>query len=85
VNGPIPGIKDLAGKSVAITTDDSTERLFLSSIVAYIGVNPRDMRWITVASAADAVQAFVDGKADAFFAFAPQAEEFVHIKSPRAV
>src|SRR5262245_12727543 len=75
VNGPIAGIKDLAGKSVAITTDDSTERLFLSSIVAYIGVNPRDMRWITAASAADAVQTFVDGKADAFFAFAPQGEE----------
>jgi NitT/TauT family transport system substrate-binding protein len=75
VNGPIAGIKALAGKSVAITTDDSTERLFLSSIVAYIGVNPRDMRWITAASAADAVQTFVDGKADAFFAFAPQGEE----------
>ena len=60
---------------MAITTDDSTERLFLSSIVAYIGVNPRDMRWITAASAADAVQTFVDGKADAFFAFAPQGEE----------
>jgi NitT/TauT family transport system substrate-binding protein len=44
VNGPIAGIKALAGKSVAITTDDSTERLFLSSIVAHIGVNPRDMR-----------------------------------------
>jgi NitT/TauT family transport system substrate-binding protein len=75
VNGPIAGIKALAGKSVAITTDDSTERLFLSSIVAHIGVNPRDMRWITAASAADAVQTFVDGKADAFFAFAPQGEE----------
>ena len=75
VNEQIAGIKDLKGKSVAITTDDSTERLFLSSIVAYIGVNPRDMRWITAASAADAVQTFVDGKADAFFAFAPQGEE----------
>ena len=75
VNEQIAGIKDLQGKSVAITTDDSTERLFLSSIVAYIGVNPRDMRWITAASASDAVQTFVDGKADAFFAFAPQGEE----------
>jgi NitT/TauT family transport system substrate-binding protein len=75
VNGHIAEIKDLKGKSVAITTDDSTERLFLSSIVAYIGVNPRDMRWITAASASDAVQTFVDGKADAFFAFAPQGEE----------
>jgi NitT/TauT family transport system substrate-binding protein len=75
VHEQIAGIKDLKGKSVAITTDDSTERLFLSSIVAYIGINPRDIRWITAASAAAAVQTFVDGKADAFFAFAPQGEE----------
>jgi NitT/TauT family transport system substrate-binding protein len=75
VNEQIAGIKDLTGKSVAITTDDSTERLFLSSIVAYIGVNPRDMRWITAASASEAVQTFVDGQADVFFAFAPQGEE----------
>jgi NitT/TauT family transport system substrate-binding protein len=75
VNGQIVETKDLKGKSVAITTDDSTERLFLSSIVAYIGVNPRDIHWITAASAADALQTFVDGKADAFFAFAPQGEE----------
>jgi len=75
VHEQIAEIRDLKGKSVAITTDDSTERLFLSSIVAYIGVNPRDMRWIPAASAAAAVQTFVDGKADAFFAFAPQGEE----------
>jgi len=85
VSEQIVGIKDLKGKSVAITTDDSTERLFLSSIVAYIGVNPRDMRWITAASAADAVQTFVDGKADAFFAFAPQGEELRAKKVGRVI
>jgi NitT/TauT family transport system substrate-binding protein len=75
VHEQIAGIKDLKGKSVAITTDDSTERLFLSSVVAYIGINPHDIRWITAASASAALQTFVDGKADAFFAFAPQGEE----------
>ena len=75
VNGRIAAIKDLKDKSVVITTDDSTERLFISSIVAYVGVNPRDIRWIIIPSADEAMQRFVDGKADAFLAFAPQPQE----------
>src|SRR5215475_5669290 len=45
VNGPIAAIKDLKGRSVVITGEDSTERLFISSIVAYVGVDPRDIHW----------------------------------------
>jgi len=75
VNGRIAAIKDLKGKSVVITGDDSTERLFISSIVAYVGVNPRDIRWIVMPSAGEAMQHFVDGKADAFLGFAPQPQE----------
>ena len=75
MNGPITGVKELKGKSVVITTDDSTERLFISSIVAYVGVNPRDIHWITTRSAAEAMQTFVEGKADAFLGFAPQPQE----------
>ena len=75
VNGRIAAIKDLKGKSVVITGDDSTERLFISSIVAYVGVNPRDIRWINTASAGEALQHFIDGKADAFLGFAPEPQE----------
>lgn len=75
VNGRITAIKELKGKSVAVTGDDSTERLFISSIVAYVGVNPRDIRWINTPSADEALQQFVDFKADAFLAFAPQPQE----------
>jgi NitT/TauT family transport system substrate-binding protein len=75
VNGRIAAIKDLKGKSVVITGDDSTERLFISSIVAYVGMNPRDVRWIVIPDAGEAMQHFVDGKADAFLGFAPQPQE----------
>ncbi len=75
VNGRIAAIKDLKDKSVVITGDDSTERLFISSIVAYVGVNPRHIRWIVMPSADEAMQHFVDGKADAFLGFAPQPQE----------
>ena len=75
VHGPIATIKDLKGKNVVVTTDDSTERLFISSIVAYVGVKPSDIRWINTASASEAMQRFVEGKADAFLGFAPQPQE----------
>jgi NitT/TauT family transport system substrate-binding protein len=85
VNGRIAAIKDLKGKSVVITNDESTERLFISSIVAYVGVNPRDIRWINTPSADEAMQHFVDGKADAFLAFAPQPQELRIKKAGRVV
>ena len=75
VNERVTSVTDLKGKSVVITTEDSTERIFVSSIVAYVGVNPRDIRWVTTPSAAKAMQTFVEGRADAFLAFAPQPQE----------
>jgi NitT/TauT family transport system substrate-binding protein len=85
VNGRIAGVKDLKGRSVVITTEDSTERLFISSIVAYVGINPRDVHWITTPSAADAMQTFVEGKADAFLGFAPQPLELRAKKVGRVI
>jgi NitT/TauT family transport system substrate-binding protein len=85
VNGQIMAVKDLKGRSVVITGKDSTERLFLSSIVAYIGVNPNDIRWIVAPSATEAVQTFIDGRADAFFAFAPQPQELRMKKVGRVI
>ena len=75
VNGPIASVRDLKGKSVAITSEDSTERLFMAGFVAYVGVDPRDIRWITTSSADAAMQSFVAGKVDAFLAFAAQPVE----------
>jgi NitT/TauT family transport system substrate-binding protein len=85
VNGRIPTVKNLKGRSVVVTSDDSTERLFISSIVAYVGVNPRDIHWITTHSAAEAMQTFVEGKADAFLGFAPQPQELRARKVGRVI
>ena len=85
VNGRINAIKDLKNKSVVITNDDSTERLFISSIAAYVGVDPRDIHWINTASADEAMQYFTDGKADAFLGFAPQPQELRSRKIGRVI
>ena len=75
VNDRVASVKDLKGRSVVVTGEQSTERLFLSSIVAYIGVNPRDIDWVNARTGAEAMQTFIDGKVDAFFAFAPEPQE----------
>ena len=85
VNGPISKIRDLKGRTVVITTEKSTERLFISSIVAYVGMNPDDIRWINTSSTIEAMQTFVDGKADAFLAFAPQPQELRSKKVGRVI
>ena len=85
VNGSIASIRDLKGKSVAVTGEDSTERLFMASFVAYVGVNPRDIRWITTSSTDEAMQTFAGGKADAFLAFAAQPVELRTRKIGRVI
>jgi len=85
VNGAITSVKDLKGRKVVITTEDSTERLFISSMVAYVGVSPRDIQWLTTNSSAEAMETFVAGKADAFLGFAPQPQELRARKIGRVI
>jgi ABC-type nitrate/sulfonate/bicarbonate transport system substrate-binding protein len=54
----------------------STEHVFVSSMAAYVGMDPRqDIRWLVGETSAEAMRAFSDGKADAFLGFAPQPKE----------
>jgi NitT/TauT family transport system substrate-binding protein len=85
VNGRVASVKDLKGRSVVVTGEQSTERLFLSSIVAYIGVSPRDIDWVNARTGAEAMQTFIDGKVDAFFAFAPEPQELRARKVGRVI
>ena len=75
-NERVHAVRDLKGKRVAIGAENSAEHIYVSSIVAHVGINPRkDIEWVTTKSSAHAMQAFVDGKADAFLAFPPQPQE----------
>ena len=69
-------VRDLKGKTVAISAFGSPEHMYISSIVAYLGMDPRDdLKWVVGESSADAMRLFIDGKADAFLAFPPQPQE----------
>ncbi len=72
-NDRVRTIRDLKGKSVAISAIGSGEHIFVSSVAAYVGINPnKDIDWVVANSSEAALQRFVDGKADAYLAFEPQ-------------
>ncbi len=68
-------IADLKGNTVAITALGGPEHVFLSSMLAYVGLNPTlDVAWIT-RPRPEAQQLLADGKIDAVLAFPPFAQE----------
>jgi NitT/TauT family transport system substrate-binding protein len=76
VQPKISAMRELKGKRAVVTGVPSTEYLFLSSIVAYVGMDPRkDIDWVVAKSSAEAMKLFVDGKADAILGFAPQPQD----------
>ncbi len=72
-NERVGAIRDLKGKSVVISELGSDEHVFLSSVAAYVGIDPRkDIDWRVAKSTDAALQYFIDGKADAFLGLEPQ-------------
>ena len=75
-NRRVRSIRDLRGKTVAISGFGSAEHVFLSMFVAYVGIDPsRDIDWIVHPAYADHVRLFLDGKFDAFITSPPASVE----------
>jgi len=71
----ISSIRDLRGKTVAVPTLGSPAHVFVASIAAYVGLDPRqDINWVTY-PAAESMQLLGEGKIDAFLGFPPQPQE----------
>lgn len=68
-------IRDLKGKRVAISAFGGIEHILVSSIVAYVGIDPKEIEWVQAASNPEAMRLFAEHKADAFLGFAPQPQE----------
>jgi NitT/TauT family transport system substrate-binding protein len=68
-------IRDLQGKTVAVQGLGSSQHVFLASMAAYVGLDPRkDITWVTHPSPV-AMQLLAEGKIDAFLGFAPDPQE----------
>ncbi len=68
-------ISDLKGKTVAVQSLQSSQHIFLSSMAAYVGLDPRkDIKWATYPSA-ESIRLLAEGKIDAILAFPPDPQE----------
>ena len=75
-NESVQSIADLKGKNVAIQAVGGGDYVLISTMLAYVGMNPqKDVNWVAGRTVTDAMTMFVDGKVDAFMGFAPEPQE----------
>jgi NitT/TauT family transport system substrate-binding protein len=80
-NERVKGIRDIKDKRVAISAQGAGEHVFLSSMLAYVGVDPKtEIDWVATHSVANNMQAFVQGRVDALLAFPPQPQKLREMK-----
>jgi NitT/TauT family transport system substrate-binding protein len=71
----VRAIRDLKGKTVAVPGLGSPHHVFLSSMVAHVGLDPRkDINWVTQPPQ-EAMLLLAEGKIDGFLGFPPQPQE----------
>ncbi len=68
-------IHDLKGKTVAVPPLDSSRYVFLASMAAYVGLDPRkDIHWVTHPGP-ESIRLLSEGKIDAYLGFPPEPQE----------
>ena len=71
----VRAIRDLKGRTVAVPGLTSPHYIFLASMAAYVGVDPkRDINFV-IYPAADSMQLLAEGKIDALVGFPPVPQE----------
>jgi len=84
-NSGVQSIRGLKGKTVA-GTQYGDDRLFISAILSYVGMDPRkDINWVTTPASTEAMQLFIEGKVDAFIGFPPEPQELRAKKIGRVI
>ncbi len=73
--GQVGAIRDLKGKTVAISQMRDDRHAFIASMMTHVGLDPRkDVKWVTHPTA-EAMKLLAAGKIDAFLAFPPEPQE----------
>jgi NitT/TauT family transport system substrate-binding protein len=71
----VRSIRDMKGKTVAVIELGGSEHVFLTSMMAYVGLDPRkDINWV-VHPRAEAMRLLAEGKIDAYLGFPPDPQE----------
>jgi len=73
---PVKTLRDLRGRTVAIGAIEGVDHVWLSSMLAYVGIDPRtDIEWVTTKKWGDRMRLYLDGKVDAFLGFPPEPQK----------
>ena len=83
-NDSVRSIRDLKGKTPAVHYLGGGDHVLLSSMLAQVGVDPKDVNW-TTGRGGDAKDLFASGKADAFMGFAQEPAELRARKVGRVI
>jgi NitT/TauT family transport system substrate-binding protein len=71
----VRAIRDLKGKTVAVTELGGPDHVFLASMAAYVGLDPaKDINWVTH-PVADSIQLLAEGKIDGLLVLPPGPQE----------
>jgi NitT/TauT family transport system substrate-binding protein len=71
----VHSVRDLKGKTVAVPALGSHQHLFVASIAAYVGLDPRtDIHW-AIHRGPEAMQLLAEGKIDGLMGFPPEPQE----------
>jgi len=85
-NEKVHTVRDLKGKRVGIYALKGGDHILISSMLAYIGLDPRrDVEWVVGKDFSDAMRFFEQGKVDAFMGFAPEPQEMRAKKIGRVI
>ncbi len=75
----IRNIRDVKGKTVTGGLAGGSRQVFLTGMLAYVGLDPRkDVNWVLVPPVVG-MRLFAEGKVDAYMAFPPESQE-LHAK-----
>src|SRR5688572_5049473 len=81
----VRAIRDLKGKYVAVSSLGDPAHVFLSTMAAFVGLDPRkDINWVTH-PVAESMRLLAKGKVDGFLGFPPQPQELRAKKIGRVV
>jgi NitT/TauT family transport system substrate-binding protein len=68
-------IRDFKGRTIAVTAEGGGQQLFLSTMLTYVGLDPRrDVHWVAHPPA-EAIQLLAEGKVDGYLGFPPEPQE----------
>src|SRR5262249_1930511 len=71
----VRAIRDLKGKTVAVTVLGAAQQLYVAIMVAYIGLDPRKDVTFVAAPAPEGLRLLSEGKVDGYLGFPPDPQE----------